>query len=472
MRGGVSASELRTVLLFAHECAPYHRPESTVGAQRPAQLAHHLPDFGWRAVVICCHRDERGTRWPGPLAAAVGETLKAAPADRSVVIPTPSLPWDGMLDRAWRRTLPPGPADTALRAAARKPLTFAKFFTGDYSQAWQPCAREAAAVVANEVQIDASIGEHSPDAGLFLARWFARRFHVPWIADFRDPILQPLTPVARLAYAPIARRLLSTAACLINVTPYWSELDSRLFRRPTLCIPNGFEPGEFSGAPPPSPKEGVRIAFTGTMWREMQLGTFFEGLRGALTALGAEGHRHVRFVYRGRAVDEVHALASRYGVDSAVDAHGQIPRSESLALLERSSALLLLSIPRGGHDDVYTERGFYPGKTFEYFGARRPILCVPGDGALLDELIGRTRTGVVLPTAERITTWLLEAVARVQSGQPLEYQPNEAEVARYSRREQARTLARLLDSVATVRARRPAPERTMPPVTGSRVCAG
>jgi hypothetical protein len=177
-------------------------------------------------------------------------------------------------------------------------------------------------------------------------------------------------------------------------------------------------------------------------------------------------------VYRGRALDDVRALASRYGVESAVDARGQIPRAESLALLEQSSALLLLSIPRDRNDDVYTERGFYPGKTFEYFGARRPILCVPGDGALLDELIDRTRTGVILRTAEHVTAWLLAAVARVRSGQSLAYQPNETEIARYSRREQARTLARLLDGAAA------APQ---PPLTfagemrfqrGSRVCAG
>ena len=143
-----------------------------------------------------------------------------------------------------------------------------------------------------------------------------------------------------------------------------------------------------------------------------------------------------------------------------------------MALLERSSALLLLSIPRGRNEDVYTERGFYPGKTFEYFGARRPILCVPGDGALLDELIGRTRTGVILPTAEHVTAWLLGAVAQVRSGQPLEYQPNEGEIARYSRREQARTLARLLDGVAAVAPRHLALARDMRPVTGSGVCAG
>lgn len=441
---------LRTVLFFAHECAPYHRPESTVGAQRPAHFAKYLPDFGWRAVVLCCHRDDRGTRWPSDVGERVRDAVRSASGDRSLVIPTPSLPWDGRLDRAWRRALPRGAHDSVLRAAARKPLTVAKFFAGDHSQAWQPCAREGAAVIAREMSIEACIGEHSPDAGLFLAQWFARRFRVPWIADFRDPILQPLSPVARIAYAPIARRLVATAACVINVTPYWAELDRRFLRRPAVCIPNGFDPEEFTAGPCSSPAGEVSIAFTGTMWPEMRLEIFLEGLRDARIALGEDGSRRLRFVYRGRAVEDVRRLASRYGVEETVDARGQIPRPEALALLERSSALLLLSTVTGRHGDVYTERGFYPGKTFEYFGARRPILCVPGDAALLDELIGRTGTGVILPTAAHVTAWLVRAVSRARSGESLEYQPDEGEIARYSRREQARELARVLDMVAPI----------------------
>ena len=51
--------ELKTVLLFAHECAPYHHAEGTIGAQRPAQFAAHLPEFGWRAIVVCCDGKRR-----------------------------------------------------------------------------------------------------------------------------------------------------------------------------------------------------------------------------------------------------------------------------------------------------------------------------------------------------------------------------------------------------------------------------
>jgi hypothetical protein len=36
-----------------------------------------------------------------------------------------------------------------------------------------------------------------------------------------------------------------------------------------------------------------------------------------------------------------------------------------------------------------------PAKVFEYFGARRPILCVPGDGGVVERLLGEAEAGVV-----------------------------------------------------------------------------
>jgi hypothetical protein len=196
MKSALMGSSARTVLIFAHECAPYNRPESTAGAQRPAQFAKHLPEFGWRAIVVCCDGAARGTgriEALGAIADQARRRVREAVPGSSIVVPTPSFPSHGLVDGLWRAAAPRGRAGSL----ARKALTVAKFPQGDYSYPWQPVARAVARAIANEVPIDACVGEHSPDAGLFLAKWYSRRFGVPWVADFRDPILQPLTPLAR-----------------------------------------------------------------------------------------------------------------------------------------------------------------------------------------------------------------------------------------------------------------------------------
>lgn len=445
------SERLRTVLIFAHECAPYHRVESTVGAQRPAQFAKYLPEFGWRAIVICCdsrQRESAGREDLESIAKQVRQTLRSASPDGSVVIPTPSLKWDGWLDRCWRAIVLNHNGTNRAMAFGQKFLTMAKFLTGDYSQSWQPCARIAAEVVADEMNVDACLAEHSPDAGLFLARWFSGKYDVPWLADFRDPILQPLSPFARKLYAPVAHRLLDTAACTVNVNYVCAQSDQELFKRPSFSIPNGFDPEEFV-----SPLEEVRqdkltVVYAGNIISAQRLEIFLEGLALLRQAGDTELFKNIHFVYRGGASQRVTRLALEAGVAEMLDARAPIERSEALALLRRADVLLLLSIANPEREDPFLAKGLYPAKTFEYFGARRPILCVPGDRGLLDELIQETSTGVILRTPREVADYLAYTIREWRAGRPVPYQPNDRAVAQYTRHNLTGHLANVLDNLA------------------------
>lgn len=439
------APAMRTVLIFAHECAPYHREQSTVGAQRPAQFAKYLPAFGWRAIVICCDARRRGTPCPD-IEREVRDALGASGAGESVIIPTASLPWTGLVDRAWRAVQPRTGRDPAWRKLARRPLTVAKLFSGDYSQAWQPCARAAAEVVARMTRVDACIGEHSPDAGIFLARWFSQRFGVPWVADFRDAMLQPLKPALRFVYRPFARRLLSTASAVVNVTPYWSELDAKLFGRPVVTIPNGFDPAEFDG-PVPESNGAFVMCYTGHMWPQMRMEIALAGLAEVRTRRPQLSAAQLRFVYRGAHWNEILESARRYGVADLVDADRHIARPEAVRLMRRADVLLLLSIADVEAQDEYLRRGIYPAKAFEYFGARRPILCVPGDRGLLEALIQDTKTGVVARTPGEVADALEHSIQRRPDSIVSRFNPDDRLVGSFSRRVLTGRLAQVLDGV-------------------------
>ena len=435
---------LKTVLIFAHECAPYNRVESTMGAQRPAQFARYLPEFGWRAIVICCDSRRRRsvTRADlGQIADLAQQLVKESDPGESVVIPIPSLVWDGLLDRCWHRSL-----KGSSPRVVRKALTAAKFLTGDYSQSWQPCARAVARAIAQKVPIDLCIGEHGPDAGLFLARWFSREFGVKWIADFRDPILQPLGKFARKLYSPVVKRLLATASSTINVNPDWSEQDQALFGVLSRSIPNGFDPEEFEGAVSRDSHK-FTIAYVGSITISQQLEVFFEGLAQLRSMIGQRAAENVRFLYAGSATKKVSDLASRYRLLDIVEAQERVERGVAISLMESADALLLLSIGAPASKDIYFRSGYYPGKTFEYFGARRPILCVPGDKGQLENLIRDTGTGVVLRTAADVAAHLARAVDKWKCGRPLDYRPNEESVERFTRRNLTQKLAEHLEEV-------------------------
>lgn len=440
---------MRTALVFAYACAPFNRPESTMGAQRPAKFAKYLPRFGWRAVVIC--EDARSEAVDiGQVPGIVHPSLTDLRPDESLIVPVPAMKHDGALDRAWRWAARDDRRGF-LWNAVRRPLTLAKFFTGDYSQSWQPAAREAARAVADLVAIDACIGEHSPDAGLFLARWFSARYGVPWIADFRDPFLHGQRVALRPLLAPFARRMVRSAAHVIEVTPTFVDIDSRLLGRPVELIENGFDPEEFEGPLEPKSAREFSIVLTGSVWVPSDLERFLQGLALLRDRLGPEGAL-LRFRYVGGHHQIVSELAYRVGVGALVDARGRVPRDVALRL-SRQADVLLLNTPLN-HPEPYWQTGVYTGKVFEYLGARRPILAVPAGNGPLDLLLSRTAAGRSASTPEEIASQLAEAWVEWRSTGAVAYSGNEETVAQYSRVRAAEKLAALLDrSVAGPEAR-------------------
>jgi hypothetical protein len=211
----------------------------------------------------------------------------------------------------------------------------------------------------------------------------------------------------------------------------------------------------------------AKRSFGGNVNAAQRIELFFAGLAGARARLGARAD-DVRFVYRGNAWRRVRQMAEAAGVAELADVSGPVERERALALLTGADALLLLSIADPSREDVYFRRGFYPAKVFEYFGARRPILCVPGDRALLDELVARTRTGVVLPTPEAIAEHITRAVEAWREGTPCAYAPDPAELARYTRGSLTGELATILDAVVENRIEPPRARQPIAPARSSR----
>lgn len=418
-----------------------------MGAQRPAQFAKYLPEFGWRAIVICCDSRLRLSADHSDLS-EIARQAKAVFSNSgkhtSVIVPTPSLRSHGFLDQWWRLSLA---ANGKVNKFLRKALTAAKFLKGDYSQSWQPCAIGAADLIAHETDIDVCIGEHGPDAGIFLARQFSKKHGIPWIADFRDPILQPLHPFARRIYSPVAKYLLRTASFTVNVTPFWTHFDQTTFRRPATTIPNGFDPEEFN-TPIHKPRSNrLTIAYTGGVKPTQKLEIFFQGYSMAKRCSSGDGSSPLFFIYRGVSSKEVARMAAEFDLLDAVDIKPQVSRELAIHHLRLADALLLLSVAEPDKEDVYFSRGFYPGKVFEYFGAGKPILCVPGDSDLLDNLIAETRTGYILRTPEQVSSLLLTLLREWKATNVIRFSPDKGEVYKYTRRLLTGRLAAILNGL-------------------------
>jgi glycosyltransferase involved in cell wall biosynthesis len=222
-------------------------------------------------------------------------------------------------------------------------------------------------------------------------------------------------------------------------------MDHSLFGCPGWSIANGFDEEEFT-SPVRADSGMLTVVYTGRVDQVQRMEIFFEAMAMAREAMDAEEFSRIRFLYRGVSCDKVRALAARFALADNIDAGPHIDRRESLSLLINADLLLLLSVDNKRPRDEFYADGFYPAKVFEYFGARRPIICVPGDGGLLDELIEETATGVVLRTAGETAGYLKKAMMEWKNGRPLPYKPNERSVSQYTRRNLAGRMAEILNS--------------------------
>lgn len=405
-----------TVLILAYECYPYNRAGSAIGAQRPYQFAKNLAELGWKVIVLCCDHDKRRTLSKDKLKSVSIELYATYQEkinhDDYCILPLPSLSSYGWADYLWSVCVNPAPGG-AYKAKGfpysiiRKFATlYNQLFNGDYSWSWTPVVESFTKQLVTQHKIDVIIGEHSPDAGILLANKFSQKYSIPWIADFRDPILWPFKGLFGWTYKQVVKKILQSATATINVNPYWTQLDSELFRKPAYTIVNGYDKPFFDQVPAHL-FPFFSISYFGSFSAEFQdvvpsLKAFAEFLKRSNYPVDA------RLFYRGLQQQEFIAQCEAAGVSTDYrDVDGFVKREETVAFMKGSALLLLYAIPSYKATDRYKKKGFYPGKVFEYMGTGKPVLCIPSDHALLESLVQSMKMG-------KATSSLEEAVVFIQ----------------------------------------------------------
>lgn len=442
-----------TLLIFAYECYPYHRTASTIGAQRPYQFAKHLATMGWKVIVLCSDHTARRTIKHQDVTPLVNSLYafhqSSLKEENLTVVPLPSLQFYGLSDYIWSTTVTKGEGDVYIGkpfpySVLRKVTTvYHQLRNGDYSSSWVPVAKAFAEIILKDHPVNIILGEHSPDAGIILADWCSRKYNIPWVADFRDPVLWPFKGLLHKLYKPVVKKIVASASATISVNSYWASLDKALFGKPSYTVINGYDEELFSRVTAHS-FSSFTVSYFGSISGQ------FQDVQPSLDAFAAflKKHRDVQDIvlfYRGLHDKQFYAHCQRAGIpDQYLDVSGFEDRTNIVAYMKGSHVLLIYSIPPYKSKSIYEIKGFYPGKIFEYIGAETPILLYPSDQGMLASLIEDQKKGRACHQEEEAIHFFEEAYQKWK----MNHAPapaGDADTTSYSRQTQAALLDTILD---------------------------
>ncbi len=385
-------------------------PLNSSGTERAFQFARRLPEHGWLPIVITLDwaREPLGN----PLDFEPLEEFPSEIPIYRIKFFNPAVRFGRWLHRRTGRERGPvseatgvGPlsdseADThgVLYRAARKFYHFCLAPVGDEHIYWSIAARRRCKALARRFRAEAIFVSLSPWSVGLLGLGLRRSLGLPLVVDFRDYWTQwPVRDGPRWrdhVDRRVERRILKRAERIVCVHP--AMMDDFIRIEPLLMgrchvITNGFDrrhfewPTEDAPDVPVNRLMGPLLVHAGIAWGDAALPLVMA------VARSRDRLRDLGLVIKlvGGLSDPGRRLLEEERLEDLVEVTPRVPHKVALGEMRNADGLLLLLVNNEGG------RKWYPGKLFEYFAARKPIITIGPEG-IATQLVRRLGAGITL----------------------------------------------------------------------------
>ncbi len=414
----------------------YYNQLEAIASVRLRGLVKYLSEFGWEATVLTVRCDTAG---------CANER-----SDQNIII----IDYENPLT-VWKKKLGLN-AEKGVKEQFNLPTykerkTFVdiclqmwgEIFTyPDAAIGWYEPAMAAGISILERESFDIIFSSSGPATSHIIASDLSKRFHVPWIADFRDLWTQnhyySCSKIRKMRERRLEVKTISAAKALTTVSqPLADKLLSMHKGKKVYSIPNGFDPAIVNCGMPVSGK--FTICYTGSLYRgRRDPEMLFEAIKQLLEEAKIEWEDIVIDFY-GYDEGWLKYDIEKYGLKNVVNIHGMVSRDIALQKQRESQVLLLLTWNDPG------EKGVYTGKLFDYLAAKRPILALGLNGGVAVDLIQQTNAGVFASTVKEVKETLLKWYQEYKLSGCVNYKGVQSEIDKYNHREMAKKFAKIFD---------------------------
>ncbi len=411
----------KTVLMIA-----YHFPPAAMGSGhlRTLGFAKYLPSLDWEPVVLSVH----ARAYP-----------RVDPANEALI------PQACRVHRAFALD-----ARRHMGIGGKYPAFLAQ---PDRWISWWPGAVWQGLHLVRKYKISAIWSTYPIMTAHCIAYTLSRLTGLPWIADFRDPVISSVAMQNRMTVSTQRRwecRVLSRATHTVFTTPgamqSYAEHYPQVYREGRMSvIQNGFDEPSFTTFPeakPYQPGRPLRLVHSGILYPSGRDPVPFFTALARLRASGTVTADDVKVTLRASGSEALYAAEiKRLGLDEMVTLASHVSHRQALAEQADADALLLFQ------GEQYDRQ--IPAKLYEYLRIGRPIFALVGMHGDTAAMLRDTGGAEIVPLDDVpvIEKQLGEFIRALREGRVLKADIDR--VRQFSRRHGAGVLAELFDRVAS-----------------------
>jgi glycosyltransferase involved in cell wall biosynthesis len=313
------------------------------------------------------------------------------------------------------------------------------FFIPDARKYWVKPSVKVLREIIEEEQIKTVITTGPPHSVHLIGAALKNAMEIKWLADFRDPWTSigyhkklKLTKASQRKHKELEHSVLNAADEIVVTSTTTKEEFVKLTPKPITVITNGYDDE-------PIKKEADQeftLSHIGSLLTARNPKNLWKALA-ELVNENAELRSKLKIQLIGVVGDGVMESIKAWGIEDFVDIIGYVSHSDVVKYQATSQVLLLMEI------DSEETRGIIPGKLFEYFNAKRPILAIGPKHWEAGEMVKTHNAGdyVTHDETETIKKLLLKRFGQFQNGI---LNCNSKGIEQYHRRALTQKLAKLL----------------------------
>ncbi|NQT01275.1 MAG: glycosyltransferase [Planctomycetes bacterium] len=419
---------MKNVLMLTYMFYPCNH----IASQRAAKMAKYLPEYGWNPVIVCPKWTKENSKYFDAEMVAEFDMSNVAKA----IVYKNNLghsPFRKLLTKCISN---PDPRILVVCILRKFALLLEKnppeFYYG------------AIAFLRKYLRTNRVDSVWATEPVCYtIANWIHKNFGIPWVADFRDIYDQKGLPEydrGQLYLKKVEPRMISSASAVVTVSEHLRTVLKTRHKKPVYMITNGFDPSDYNGEVQQN-REIFNIVYTGKIIFPLRdPSPLFQALTTLISTNKIESSK-ISVSFYGTESEHIldQLIRNNPALSNVVHIFPRVPFRESIKI--QKQACILLHLAHGG------QKGIMTGKIFEYLGAQRPILCIPGDNDCVDALLKETQAGVICRNAEETASQILRWYQEWQQTGTVSYYARDEQIMKYSREKQAGQLAELLDSI-------------------------